>query len=1029
MSKRNPMAKLIAQIEEGEYSAAEKTIYEKYLDHTKKYKELYGAKTVILMMVGSFYELYGLKTDPSRSIADVAKLCQLNTSEKKKAIIDGHQVLMAGFPEYTLEKYVQIFSDAGYTSVVINQDEENSKKGDKKKHMIHSIYSPGTYIPAISDSTEKSNNIMCIWISAYMPLHKTRANLVFGVSVLNMFTGKSYLAEHMVPYENNPTTFDELERAFSIFTPCEVIFLHDLASVNSTINDVKIFSGLECDCVHDVPIKTTQAALNCAKPAYITQILESNFGAESYESCEEFQRYPSATQSYCYLLNFVKEHNPSLLKKINMPEFANVNTQSILANHALKQLNIIDDLSADGIRSGKLSSVLNFLNRASTSMGKRRIKEMMTRPIYDEDQLNAEYEKVAEILDPINYESVIFARKELAHVMDLEKVLRQTVVKKIAPNLIIQLYESLSHIHEITIHSEVLRNEKIEIACLTIMKEINDQIDLTKIGVQNENTIFKMGVNRELDNLINEVNNVKLHIDAIQGFFNMIMRSNAPTSDDTEYVRIVSTEKSGSTLQMTKTRAKNLKILLDKGDYKTAPWFKNCSNLERGTANCSNLERGTIGTITFRNYEIDFSDLKFKSATTSNDELSFNQLTKLFMKMFSLESAIEKKNAELYNIFVEHVLENRCFPLIESVINYVIEIDALQCRAYVAKEYKYCRPVIDQSQISSFVDAKGLRHVLIEHIQQNEIYVANDLAIRAQGILLYGTNAVGKTSLIRAIGIATIMAQCGFYVPCASFHYKPYKSFFTRILGNDNLYKGLSTFGVEMSELRMILKNADEHSMILGDELCSGTETQSALSIFVAGLMDLHEKKSSFIFATHFHEIVDYEEIKALNRLFLKHMSVFYDRERDCLVYDRLLKDGSGDKMYGLEVCKSLHLPTEFLNKAFSIRLKYFPETAGDLNFNTTRYNANKVRGLCEMCKTALSTETHHLMMQSAADEDGFLNGVHKNHKANLMAVCEACHQKTHTTTTTEKVIYKTTKKIVKKKTTVGMVPYESPDV
>ena len=1017
MSKRNPMAKLIAQIEEGEYSAAEKTIYEKYLDHTKKYKELYGAKTVILMMVGSFYELYGLKTDPSRSIADVAKLCQLNTSEKKKGVVDGHQVLMAGFPEYTLEKYVQIFSDAGYTSVVINQDEENSKKGDKKKHMIHSIYSPGTYIPAISDSTEKSNNIMCVWISTYMPLHKTRANLVFGVSVLNMFTGKSYLAEHMVPYENNPTTFDELERAFSIFVPCEVIFLHDLASVNSTIKDVKIFSGLECDCVHDVPIKTTQAALNCAKPAYITQILESNFGAESYESCEEFQRYPSATQSYCYLLNFVKEHNPSLLKKINMPEFANVNTQSILANHALKQLNIIDDLSADGIRSGKLSSVLNFLNRASTSMGKRRIKEMMTRPIYDEDQLNAEYEKVAEILDPINYESVIFARKELAHVMDLEKVLRQTVVKKIAPNLIIQLYESLSHVHEITIHSEVLRDETIEIACLTIMKEINDQIDLTKIGAQNENTIFKMGVNRELDNLINEVNNVKSHIDAIQGFFNMIMRSNGPTSDDTEYVRIVSTEKSGSTLQMTKTRAKNLKILLDKGDYKTAPWHK-------GTANSIK----DSGTITFRNYEIDFSDLKFKSATTSNDELSFNQLTKLFMKMFSLESAIEKKNTELYNIFVEHVLENRCFPLIESVINYVIEIDALQCRAYVAKEYKYCRPVIDQSQRSSFVDAKGLRHVLIEHIQQNEIYVANDLALNKGGILLYGTNAVGKTSLIRAIGIATIMAQCGFYVPCASFHYKPYKSFFTRILGNDNLYKGLSTFGVEMSELRMILKNADEHSMILGDELCSGTETQSALSIFVAGLMDLHEKKSSFIFATHFHEIVDYEEIKALDRLFLKHMSVFYDRERDCLVYDRLLKDGSGDKMYGLEVCKSLHLPTEFLDKAFSIRLKYFPETAGDLNFNTTRYNANKVRGLCEMCKTAISTETHHLMMQSAADEDGFLNGVHKNHKANLMAVCEACHQKTHTTTT-EKVIYKTTKKIVKKKTTIGMVPYESPDV
>jgi DNA mismatch repair protein MutS len=195
--------------------------------------------------------------------------------------------------------------------------------------------------------------------------------------------------------------------------------------------------------------------------------------------------------------------------------------------------------------------------------------------------------------------------------------------------------------------------------------------------------------------------------------------------------------------------------------------------------------------------------------------------------------------------------------------------------------------------------------------------------------------------------------------------YKPYRAFFTRILGVDNLYKGLSTFGVEMSELRMILKNADEYSLILGDELCSGTETQSALSIFVAGLMDLHAAQSSFIFATHFHEIVDYEEIAALERLKMKHMAVFYDRENDCLVYDRTLRDGAGDSMYGLEVCKSLHLPTEFLDKAFSIRLKYFPETAGDLNFKTTRYNTNKVRGLCEMCNTALSTETHHLMMQS----------------------------------------------------------------
>jgi dsDNA-specific endonuclease/ATPase MutS2 len=61
-----------------------------------------------------------------------------------------------------------------------------------------------------------------------------------------------------------------------------------------------------------------------------------------------------------------------------------------------------------------------------------------------------------------------------------------------------------------------------------------------------------------------------------------------------------------------------------------------------------------------------------------------------------------------------------------------------------------------------------------------------------------------------------------------------------------------------MSELRTILRLADENSLILGDELCSGTENTSAISIFVAGIQRLHSIQSSFIFATHLHEIVDY---------------------------------------------------------------------------------------------------------------------------------------------------------------------------
>ena len=197
----------------------------------------------------------------------------------------------------------------------------------------------------------------------------------------------------------------------------------------------------------------------------------------------------------------------------------------------------------------------------------------------------------------------------------------------------------------------------------------------------------------------------------------------------------------------------------------------------------------------------------------------------------------------------------------------------------------------------------------------------------------------------------------------------------------------------------MILKCADQNSLILGDELCSGTEIDSAISIFVAGLQKLHLLKSCFVFATHMHEIVDYEEIAQMDKLCTKHMAVTYDRARDMLIYDRKLRDGAGPSMYGLEVCKSLHLPDDFLKMANAIRLKYRDKKqAGDLNFKPSHFNAHKVKGVCELCKKEVGEEVHHLQHQREADANDYIEHFHKNHRANLLTVCESCHLKMHET-------------------------------
>ena len=348
---------------------------------------------------------------------------------------------------------------------------------------------------------------------------------------------------------------------------------------------------------------------------------------------------------------------------------------------------------------------------------------------------------------------------------------------------------------------------------------------------------------------------------------------------------------------------------------------------------------------------------------------------------------------------------------LEQIINFITLIDVLHNKSEIAQKFNYCKPTIIQSE-KACVNAIGIRHCLIEQFQLNELYIKNDISLGdkvTDGILLYGTNAVGKTTLIRALGISIIMAQAGLYVPCSEFTFKPYRHIFTRIIGNDNIFKGLSTFEVEMSELRTILRLMDENSLVLGDELCSGTETMSAISIFVAGIQKLCNSKSSFIFATHLHEIVNFEEICNLRNVCLKHMEVIYDKEKDMLIYDRKLKDGPGNNLYGLEVCKALNLPQDFLDKANEIRIKYSQESKSILSLKQSRYNSNKIVGICEKCEKNMGTEVHHLYFQAEANENGIIINdssiFHKNNLANLMTLCENCHHEFHKTNTKQKKV------------------------
>jgi len=292
------------------------------------------------------------------------------------------------------------------------------------------------------------------------------------------------------------------------------------------------------------------------------------------------------------------------------------------------------------------------------------------------------------------------------------------------------------------------------------------------------------------------------------------------------------------------------------------------------------------------------------------------------------------------------------------------------------------------------------------------------------GMLLFGVNAVGKSSLMKSIGINIIMAQAGMYVAASSFIFKPYKYLFTRIRNNDNIYAGLSSFEVEMKEFKVILKYANEDSIILGDELCSGTETQDATALVAAGVGNLARRKSSFIFATHLHFLADMSYIKELDNVKLFHLLVERDtKDPSKLIYSRTLHPGNGPKSYGILVCETMDLDNDFILKAKEIRESmntkntntYTNPTHQNHNHtnnsnhtnhsnqtnHTSKYNINKIISLCEICKVANACDVHHINQQCDANENNIINdnenGIfNKNKLWNLVSLCKECHQSIH---------------------------------
>jgi DNA mismatch repair protein MutS len=925
-----------------------------YFVYQIDFEKKYGENTVVLMQVGSFFEFYGVnnKTERIGCPQKVAELLNIQLTRRNKAILENSRSnsLMAGFPTHSLKRFIQILLNNNYTIILIEQVTEPPNP----KREITQIFSPGTYIEELTQSDP--NNVISIYITENT-CHKTNKSIYcFGISSIDLSTGYNVVYEDTVLYYEKLAFLEEIYRFIESYIPKEILVtVKDLSakkSSNLSIIDIKKTIERSDRIVHfrEVEKNGKQNFLNVYYQNEFLKKIFPNCGTLTPIEYLDLEKKNYALISYILLLQFSYEHNERIIDKIKIPESWVYNKHLILYNNANYQLNI-ESLN-------KNESLYSVINKTSTNMGKRLLKYRIMNPIISIAELNRRYEMTDLFLTSCKWTEI---ESILDEISDIERAHRKMSLQLLHPHEFFNLsfsYESISGLLDFIKGQFNLELFSISESTMTsffnYIKEYQDLFDVKEMGkyglLNITQSFFKAGKFEEVDKIQEDIYKIQDYFDKECNHLSNLIE---PGSD---FVKVENNERDGYFFYTTEKR---WSVLYSKFDEKQKKKYEK------------------------------------KKYTGTNIKIISDELNNKSNLFIELKDKIKSATKDAYLSILLN-FTSKYGTILDEITKFVAEVDVIKCSAKCAKLYKYSKPKIENTNNNkSYFSATEIRHPIIELIQESFNYVTNDVEMvhdKCNGILLYGVNGSGKSSLSKAVGCNIVLAQIGFFVAANSFTYYPYTKIFTRVNGDDNMFKGKSSYGVEIDELRSILKYSDDRSIVLGDEICKGTEETSALSIISASILRFCKKNVNFILATHFHKLYTLDCIQKIRNIQFKHLSVTYDMENEYIIYGRKLLDGPGDTLYGIEIAKFILDDAEFIESAMKIRNHILDKDENLLSDKVSTYNSKLFVDECKICGEKCSLDTHHIKEQYQFEKDDST----KNKLSNLVVLCEKHHHEVH---------------------------------
>ena len=516
-------------------------------------------------------------------------------------------------------------------------------------------------------------------------------------------------------------------------------------------------------------------------------------------------------------------------------------------------------------RGGVKLSLLGTLDRTSTPMGARKLRDWLLHPLCDLEKLQARQEMIAVLLEEPYLMSKL--RESLKNVRDMERLTGR--ISQGAGNArdLQALASSLSRIpalrddlESLPGDGEMLESIRSRMGCF------DELVDLLQRALVDEPpvTIKEGGIIRE-------------------GYHAGLDELRLASRDGKDWLaRLQEKERKRTGIDSLKIRFNNVfgyYIEVTKSHYDKVP-----------------------------------PDYQRKQTLVNAERFVTPELKQMENTILGADERSRQVEYEQFLLLREEV--GRHIDGIQVTADAMADLDVLLGLAEGAQQYRYCRPVLDNSMTLHIVNG---RHPVIEQNVSGDAFVPNDAFLEPEEsrlILLTGPNMAGKSTYIRQVALITLMAQIGAYVPAESAHIGLVDRIFCRVGASDDLARGQSTFMVEMSETSLILNNATERSLIILDEIGRGTATFDGLSIAWAVAEYLHDElKSRTLFATHYHELTDL----ARSRAGVQNYNVAVREWKEEIVFLRKIVEGAADKSYGIQVARLAGMPAVIVDRAKTI--------------------------------------------------------------------------------------------------------------